>query len=334
MKRKIESAKGFTLAELLIVVAIIAVLVAIGIPIFTSQLEKSREAVDLSDVRSAYAEVMMAAITGDTTAIYTKDASQTIYDSQNNVYSITVKPLKQKQDDWQTALPITIGGVSSNDKEHWIDKPGANGQCRIVYTPAQGVTGDYVTFYWEGGENSGDTGTGGNTGTGEDNGNSGENGNNGTTDPSEPDNGNNSSIKKINDEFYANVAEFPDDNFTGILGNIYSYKGKLYICDWGQYFNVKGGETPDSNAATQFMEIKSNPKILTKDSMTKPWGEYGGSTLENVNSGDWYRDGDDYYICFAGSSYLSPPNSDNITTDGKRGNWVKINTLKTGNSGK
>ena len=32
--------KGFTLAELLIVVAIIAVLVAIGIPIFTSQLEK------------------------------------------------------------------------------------------------------------------------------------------------------------------------------------------------------------------------------------------------------------------------------------------------------
>ena len=39
MKKK---RKGFTLAELLIVVAIIAVLVAIGIPIFTSQLEKSR----------------------------------------------------------------------------------------------------------------------------------------------------------------------------------------------------------------------------------------------------------------------------------------------------
>ncbi|MFR3008073.1 MAG: type IV pilin protein [Blautia faecis] len=74
MKRKLKSDRGFTLAELLIVVAIIGVLVAIAIPIFTSQLERSREAVDLSDVRSAYAEVMMAAITGDTSATYTKDS--------------------------------------------------------------------------------------------------------------------------------------------------------------------------------------------------------------------------------------------------------------------
>ena len=35
----VKSKKGFTLAELLIVVAIIAVLVAISIPIFTNQLE-------------------------------------------------------------------------------------------------------------------------------------------------------------------------------------------------------------------------------------------------------------------------------------------------------
>ncbi|MDO4395172.1 MAG: prepilin-type N-terminal cleavage/methylation domain-containing protein, partial [Clostridia bacterium] len=48
--------KGFTLAELLIVVAIIAVLVAIAIPIFTSQLEKSREATDAANIRAAYAQ--------------------------------------------------------------------------------------------------------------------------------------------------------------------------------------------------------------------------------------------------------------------------------------
>ena len=49
---------GFTLAELLIVVAIIAVLVAISIPIFTSQLEKSRRAVDLSNARNVKSILM------------------------------------------------------------------------------------------------------------------------------------------------------------------------------------------------------------------------------------------------------------------------------------
>ena len=57
--------KGFTLAELLIVVAIIAVLVAIAIPIFTSQLERAREATDLANIRSAYAEAAINALTGD-----------------------------------------------------------------------------------------------------------------------------------------------------------------------------------------------------------------------------------------------------------------------------
>ena len=45
--------KGFTLAELLIVVAIIAVLVAIAIPIFNKQIEKSREAYDIYTMRQA-----------------------------------------------------------------------------------------------------------------------------------------------------------------------------------------------------------------------------------------------------------------------------------------
>ena len=55
--------KGFTLAELLIVVAIIAVLVAISIPIFTAQLEKSREATDAANLRAAYAEQSAALLT-------------------------------------------------------------------------------------------------------------------------------------------------------------------------------------------------------------------------------------------------------------------------------
>ena len=53
---KKNNRKGFTLAELLIVVAIIAVLVAIAIPVFTTQLEKSRDSVTASNIRAAYAE--------------------------------------------------------------------------------------------------------------------------------------------------------------------------------------------------------------------------------------------------------------------------------------
>lgn len=53
MKDKITKKNGFTMAELLIVVAIIAVLVAVAIPIFNKQLEKSREAYDIATMRQA-----------------------------------------------------------------------------------------------------------------------------------------------------------------------------------------------------------------------------------------------------------------------------------------
>lgn len=50
---KMRNKKGFTLMELLIVVAIIAILVAISIPVFNGQLEKAREQTDIANMRSA-----------------------------------------------------------------------------------------------------------------------------------------------------------------------------------------------------------------------------------------------------------------------------------------
>ena len=67
-KKAKKNKKGFTLAELLIVVAIIAVLVAISIPIFTSQLEKSRDAVTMANIRAAYAEASAEVLTSQTAA--------------------------------------------------------------------------------------------------------------------------------------------------------------------------------------------------------------------------------------------------------------------------
>ena len=52
-----EQNKGFTLAELLIVVAIIGVLIAISIPIFNNQLKKVRFATNVANARAAKAAV-------------------------------------------------------------------------------------------------------------------------------------------------------------------------------------------------------------------------------------------------------------------------------------
>ncbi|MEE8792447.1 MAG: prepilin-type N-terminal cleavage/methylation domain-containing protein [Erysipelotrichaceae bacterium] len=52
-----KNKKGFTLAELLIVVAIIGVLVAISIPIFNNQLKKARFATNVANARAAKAAV-------------------------------------------------------------------------------------------------------------------------------------------------------------------------------------------------------------------------------------------------------------------------------------
>mgnify|MGYP000851403908 FL=1 len=124
------SRKGFTLAELLIVVAIIAVLVAVAIPVFGSQLEKSREAADLANVRAAYAKVLT-------------EANMGIYNEP-----VTVK-LKQKQYGWQSADVITIGGISHSvkdgDTENWIGIPGANGECQISFDQKKGTK-----FVWSG----------------------------------------------------------------------------------------------------------------------------------------------------------------------------------------
>ncbi len=110
---KKNNKKGFTLAELLIVVAIIAVLVAIAIPVFGAQLEKSREGTDASNIRAAYAEVAAAALTDpdvDHTATVTK---------------------VQKEADWQNTTIQDIAGVSTDDIQ-------STGETTIAYTKADG----------------------------------------------------------------------------------------------------------------------------------------------------------------------------------------------------
>jgi prepilin-type N-terminal cleavage/methylation domain-containing protein len=129
--------KGFTLAELLIVVAIIAVLVAIAIPIFTNQLEKSREATDLANLRSVYAELATGMLTNDmdqdgATMKVLNGLDATTARENNDGFSVTVEsfPVAQNVDGWQTTDPNVASFTLPTD----TCPNAANDTCDVTYT--------------------------------------------------------------------------------------------------------------------------------------------------------------------------------------------------------
>ncbi len=136
--------KGFTLAELLIVVAIIAVLVAVAIPVFSAQLEKSREATDLANARSAYAELTAAALLNDGTTLKNTDVITYSAAADAAAWTATVK-LKQQVEGWATpdANKAVAGIVSTGD-------PDKNGTCVITYTFSPAAGDPNVTIVYSG----------------------------------------------------------------------------------------------------------------------------------------------------------------------------------------
>ena len=110
--------------EMLVVVAIIATLVAIAIPVMNSVLEKARETTDLANVRSAYAEVSVSALEDDKSSSY--------YNSAMKSY-VKIVDLCQKIDDWQMNGDLQIGDVYSIDSTRWIGIPKKGGTCEVRF---------------------------------------------------------------------------------------------------------------------------------------------------------------------------------------------------------
>jgi type IV pilus assembly protein PilA len=65
--KKILTKKGFTLIELIVVIAILAILAAILIPSLTNYITQATLARDNANSRAVYSEATLASQTGDTT---------------------------------------------------------------------------------------------------------------------------------------------------------------------------------------------------------------------------------------------------------------------------
>lgn len=128
--------KGFTLAELLVVVAIIAILVAVSIPIFTSKLNEAKKNTDLANVRAAKAAAVNEYLTEEKTdeVTYYYDADKgTVAENGTNI-----KPYNQADAEEGAAgtdnrdgkesciVEVTIGADGADVTTAWV-VPAAGG---------------------------------------------------------------------------------------------------------------------------------------------------------------------------------------------------------------
>ena len=106
--------KGFTLAELLVVVAIVGILVAISIPVFTAQLSKARKATNLANLRAAKAAAVAEYLTSESEG--TKNYNYDIATGKATVTDNKVATKERKLDDSDTSSGTAVDGSDKYTK--------------------------------------------------------------------------------------------------------------------------------------------------------------------------------------------------------------------------
>ena len=105
--------KGFTLAEL-VVVAIVGILVAISIPVFTAQLSKARKATNLANLRAAKAAAVAEYLTSESEG--TKNYNYDIATGKATVTDNKVATTERKLDDSDTSSGTAVDGSDKYTK--------------------------------------------------------------------------------------------------------------------------------------------------------------------------------------------------------------------------
>lgn len=125
LQKVLKDKKGFTLAELLIVVAILAILIAVSVPIFTSQLNNSKKKTDDSNERAA--KVAAVAAFYDLTTTPTGDTVYNYDAESGKAYLSTVKAANtinaygQTKDNSRKIVQITISSSGEVQTPQWVD---------------------------------------------------------------------------------------------------------------------------------------------------------------------------------------------------------------------
>jgi general secretion pathway protein G len=121
---------GFTLVELMIVMAIIAILSTIAIPSFIRSVQKAKEAVlkeDLHTMRNAI----------DSYTVDKEKAPQSLDDLVQAGYlkTLPIDPMTSRNDTWMTAQSDNLGDI--NETQSGIDD---------VHSGSQGVSSEGTTY--------------------------------------------------------------------------------------------------------------------------------------------------------------------------------------------
>lgn len=264
---KLKCKKGFTLVELVVVIAILGILAGIAIPRFMEATKESKKVTCLSNRKIIERSFLLAEANGDYTNL--TDFLEAIQTGET------------KANEYFKSEPVCPSGgtYSVSDKDHVV--------CNIEYhqDDEDGTSSD-----------NGDTGGDGGTDDGDTGGDSGDTGGDSGSSDSTLD-----AIKTEADGSWAEALEAAANSESGgvkLAENVdvavYEQDGEYYLAFYDPWLSKSTGASNISleEYAENHNVVKINfDNIIDSSALTS-----GGSWSSSLTKGTVYQNGDDYYV--------------------------------------